>query len=845
MMMRDLKQRTVSVRTSWNQTVFTMRFLSTFLAFFLLALPTSCVAAPPALTLVDQGKSDFSIVIPQQAPASLRAAATELQRDIQLVTGVQLAITTDDAAASTRIISLGATRQLKAAGIADRKIADEGFAIVTRGDGVYLWGPDTPDGKTTANGGTSNGTANGVYTFLEDYLDVRWLMPGDLGRDVPHRDSLVLPAVNRVEAPFFINRREPYIQNSRPAVQQWQARQKLGFSFRIEHGHNWTETVTPDLYEKHPDWFAMINGKRPVPTGLYKLETTNPAVVQFFAQRAIEQLKANPQSNTFSLSPSDGRGWSQSPESLALYDPAPPGSKFPLVTPLILDFYRGVAQIVAKQYPQGKLAGYIYADYLFPPAKGSAKLPDNLYPVVAPSINYGYTLYRPAVRQQFADLMQAWSKITPHLFYYDLPNTVTPHGGTILPAAPEILNAVFPVLVKNNVKGVYIYGTDSWSNAAMANFLLARMMWNPKLDARALQSEWLRRAYGAAAGATMEKFYSQLDDAFREYYQKNQDASYTLTDALLRDVYVPHYAAWEQLFLQAKAQSMTPPQQQRLQLLEDNLIVLQWILRGKKMLPADFSSQLQRDDATIAKLLATPNADYELSPGLVESGSKPPAVTVKLGEAMAAQPAATPVQTRGATRILLFAPRDGEVRITPLRAIMGDPFVSYALQDAQNNLLSSGVLSPPNVITFEAKAQVPYFLWVPRGITELSISGAAAAYQTNLEKDRFHLFGQATTLYFHVPENVAKWNLTLSSDTPGETAKVTITAPDGKQSAVLETTTQPSQEVALDGQTGFWKVEISKAATGILDDVYLTFDKSLPQWVSADPRQPLIVQPTK
>ncbi|MBN1672847.1 MAG: hypothetical protein JXR37_17515 [Kiritimatiellae bacterium] len=28
------------------------------------------------------------------------------------------------------------------------------------------------------------GTVNAVYTFLQDYLDVRWLWPGELGEDI-------------------------------------------------------------------------------------------------------------------------------------------------------------------------------------------------------------------------------------------------------------------------------------------------------------------------------------------------------------------------------------------------------------------------------------------------------------------------------------------------------------------------------------------------------------------------------------------------------------------------------------------------------------------------------------
>jgi hypothetical protein len=112
------------------------------------------------------------------------------------------------------------------------------------------------------------------------------------------------------------------------------------------------------------------------------LESTNPELVKYFAERAVAALKANPQMNTYSLSPSDGRGWSESPESKAFYDPSPPDSKYPSITPLILKWYRDVSDIVAQEYPQGKLAGYIYTDFSRPPQKGGMTLPENFIPVI-------------------------------------------------------------------------------------------------------------------------------------------------------------------------------------------------------------------------------------------------------------------------------------------------------------------------------------------------------------------------------------------------------------------------------------------------------------------------------
>ena len=36
------------------------------------------------------------------------------------------------------------------------------------------------------------GTANAAYTFLRDYLDVRWLWPGETGTDIVERRTIAL-----------------------------------------------------------------------------------------------------------------------------------------------------------------------------------------------------------------------------------------------------------------------------------------------------------------------------------------------------------------------------------------------------------------------------------------------------------------------------------------------------------------------------------------------------------------------------------------------------------------------------------------------------------------------------
>jgi len=795
-----------------------------------------CNAAP--ITITSQGKSTFTIVLAANAPSSIVAAAKELQQDIAKSTGATLPISKETSVAKD-IISLGQTSQAKAAGVDLKGVGEEGYRILTKNGNIYIIGTDTADGTITKDGGTSNGTANGVYSFLEDYLGVRWLMPGALGLDVPTKSTFTVGNIDKTDTPFFINRREPYIQNHVRAVEKWQDHQKLGYSFRIEHSHNWTRTVKPELFKDHPDWFPLIDGKRVPPSGRYKLETTNPGLVNYFAQAAVDSLKANPQFNTFSLSPSDSRGWSQSPESMALYDPPPPGHKYPSVTPLILKFYRDVAQIVAQKDPNAKLAGYIYADYLYPPQKGGMTLLDNFYPVIAPSIDYGFTLYRPDVQHDFSNMMEEWGKVTPNLFYYDLPNDLSSGTGIITPPATEILNYIFPRLVKNNVKGVYIYGTAAWSQTALANYILAKMEWNPNLNANDVQHDWLMRAYGSQAGTKMETFYQKVDAWFRNYYQQNDDASYTLNDKILKGLYAPHYPELEQLFLDAKSQTMTPIQQQRLQLIEDNMVVLEWRLKSAKLLPADFQSKLAKSDEEVLALMTRDNKDFELFPGMVDNGPTVGAVKVTAAAAISIPDEAPKVRLRDANLFLLYSAKGGKVTINPTEARNGKPFISYVLKDTKNTKLLSGILTKGKPITFEAAAKTPYYLYINSGIYTISVDGAGAAVKTNSKEHRLHLFGNPATLYYYVPAHSPQWTLMLASSSPGETAHATIYSPDGKQAAELDTATQPAQTAKLTGQSGFWKVDINKAASGVLDDIYIQVDANMPQWINLNPAEPL------
>jgi hypothetical protein len=585
---------------------------------------TGGMGARESVTLIDNGKSEFSILLAPDAPRSVTTAAEELQHYAEKSTKAKLPIVTQAPVGNKPYISLGNTAASQAAGLSVGDIALEGFRIATVGGNVYILGQDTPAGQKTPLGGTSEGTANGVYTFLEDYFNIRWLLPGEMGEDVPELKAVAIPAVNRTDAPFFLNRRIPYIQKTRETVVDWSRRQRLGFSMYINHAHNWVPVVTPDLFKTHPEWFALVKGERLAPEGdRYKLETTNPELVQFIADAAIKAFRANPDLYMFSISPSDGSyNWSESVESKALHETDPHGKLS--ITPMILKFYNDVAKIVGKEFPDRKIAGYIYSNYLYPPKAGVPPMEPNLFIAIATSISYGYKMYRPAVQQEWDVLMKGWSAQTENTSYYDMLNWLRFNSASLTPPAPELMNFAFSKLVDYKVKGTYQYGTDEWSHGAINNYILARMSWNPRLDAHAVCNEFYRRAYGEAAGVHIQHLYEFMDAEVKAYYNRNQLASYTMTPQYVREVLGANYPKIEQFYLAAEKASgdASPNQKARLNYFRDNLILMQWRIRQLQNMPDATESPLYRSDAEVRKMIGSVHPGFGVVLGFTVDGSE-------------------------------------------------------------------------------------------------------------------------------------------------------------------------------------------------------------------------------
>lgn len=556
------------------------RVVSPALASMIL-IAAAAAQDPEGQALVEQGRTAFVIVHDPSAPASVRAAAAELARVVQISTGATLTISP---APGPRTIYLGDSEHARAQGIIAKELPAEGYRIVIRPDAIFIVGNDTPRNRLGWGGNEETGTLFGTYAFLEKFLGVRWLMPGDVGEDIPKHVTLMLAPADFSNAPYFSSR----ITAGGTRYTDWLTRNGGG-GWHVQHNHNWAGFPARSVLREHPEYMALQRGRRmAVPADDKspfepKFCTSNPGLIQAYADAAIAFLQRNPTERFFSLTPSDGGGWCECDDCRKLSPEGPHpkwgdyGRFHRSVTPLILKYYNDVAKIVGQKLPDRVLCGYVYYNFLYPP-DAIPKLEPNLSLMIAPLQHYGMTRYKPELRSEFETLCKIWSDANPMMGYYAVSTWMRVGIGAPLGPSLPILKHTYATLKKNKFRVVYSYPLPQGS-CGVHNYLVAKLMWNPDADLDALFEEWMQRAYGPG-GPAMAELYRLLDREIEAFKIASplQISDYEMSSEMALRIYAKNFWKIEQLYTRAFAAAQTDAQRARLELFADSMVILHRVL---------------------------------------------------------------------------------------------------------------------------------------------------------------------------------------------------------------------------------------------------------------------------
>lgn len=458
------------------------------------------------LELAEGGTTTYSIVIGADAPAFVVEAAKELAYFLKEMTGAEFPVRQDDAPASEFEIVLGETnrKSLRDAPSALLPKEREGFVILPEKDKLYIMGGRIP-----------RGTLYGVYDFLEQELGVRFLAPE--ANHVLRRKTLKIRVKPRFYDPVFEYRGHFPPNNARTGYGEWSSRSRInsaaqgyGSVRRLGGGramcHSFAVLVpVGEYFEKNPEMFALIDGKRTSAT----LCLTNPDTLRVATEKARSwaQLAGDDPGklNIVQISQNDSAAYCRCANCAAVDEEegAP-------MTGQLIRFVNAIAREIGREFPNVYVETMAYVTSTFPPRK--TRPADNVIIFFAP---IGLDLGRPLNEQpKYWDALQGWRSLNNHIYIWDYPqgfhDFLAPFP-SLWPVARNI-----QLFAENGIKG-YIPQqpmNDGTEMRYLRNYTFAQLQWRPERDYREVAEEFCRLYYGRRSGPEIMKYIDLLHDSF-------------------------------------------------------------------------------------------------------------------------------------------------------------------------------------------------------------------------------------------------------------------------------------------------------------------------------------------
>jgi len=355
----------------------------------------------------------------------------------------------------------------------------EGYGILSVGNCLYI------------TGGDDRGVSYGVYTFLEDYVGVRFC--SSKYTVIHQADVLNVPGDLAVTFnPHFEYRNVfwyDYIQNP-----DFAAKNKMNVA-----GGNWTDKPGSPVYAGI--WvhsLGVLNGAPAHVVNETQPCLTDETVYQRILGNVKKWLRENPDSKIISISQNDSNpdDWSCKCEKCRAINEAegtPMGN--------LLAFVNRIADDLKEEYPDVVVDTLAYQYTRKPPKH---MIPRDNVCIRLCSIEYSFSraLNDPASEKnmEFAQILESWGKVCKRLYIWDYTTNFA------FEQAPfpnlHILWDNVRLFKENNVRGVLEQGNyQSYSTEfeELRGYLLAKLLWNPDMTKEgyfALMDEFLQDYYG-------------------------------------------------------------------------------------------------------------------------------------------------------------------------------------------------------------------------------------------------------------------------------------------------------------------------------------------------------------
>ena len=456
------------------------------------------------MVIVENGKSDFVIVTNENPDSTIVTASKEMRAYIEKISGAKIEIVTENEYDnSKKAIVIGKTALEKDVVDIDRKsIKKDGFLLYSTGDKLFISGAD------------SRGTLYGVYTFLEEYLGVRWFTP--TLEVVPENKDIIIDAkINRLVEPSYIIRRNDSIGTN----DAYRARTKMNVSFweeAVDYGGALTyvlwdvtldKLVPDDLITEHPEYFATTaEGTKTCD----HVCLSNPEVLDVAVKNAREAILENETNAKYiHIGQKDNTNYCRCEKCEELYE------KYGSVSAPTILFTNAFADALDDEFPDFMFTFYAYNETDKPPKDLSLKCNKNVAPVLCglhkacrshPLTECGaqdgnetfYNLFgenEPVIAEDFKN----WVKVADTTYIYDY--TINFINTAQFFSNFETMQSTMQYMHDIGITG-YIYNCGDTHIAAfneLRNYLLCKLQWDVNCDVEYHMMDFIKAYYGEAA----------------------------------------------------------------------------------------------------------------------------------------------------------------------------------------------------------------------------------------------------------------------------------------------------------------------------------------------------------
>lgn len=468
--------------------------------------------APEVVTemvIIDDGTTDFVIVYPDNADECINTAVEQLQFYLEKITGVKLDTVKESEFTGEKAIILGETALENGITEINReKIFADGFKLFSNGNYFII------------SGAISRGTLYGVYTFLEEYLGVRWFTP--TLEVVPESSSVIIDAnIDRtVEPSFEVRRNSPA-----GADDEYRAKMKVNVSFHYEAEEyggainyvlwdSTMEVLVPDtLFEEHPEYFMLDeNGVRSTD----KVCMSNPEALEVAVNTARQKILDCDRNATYiHIGQKDNDRYCHCDTCTQLYE------KYGSICAPTLLFTNAFADALDDEFPYMNFTFYAYLETKMPPTTEDIRCNDNVSPVICSIINAcrshpidkcgaidGDESFTNLFGKNDTVIAQShidWTKYADKTYIYNY--TINFLYSAQFLSNFETMQTDMKYMHDAGITG-YIYNCGDGHDAAfneLRNYLLSKLQWDVNADVEYHMTDFIKAYYGEAAAPYIRK----------------------------------------------------------------------------------------------------------------------------------------------------------------------------------------------------------------------------------------------------------------------------------------------------------------------------------------------------